>query len=104
VKSVVNEMICLGEIACDERIDRFWDASLRKALLPGKKEDVFVIIQQASRVLALSFYYSHSLSFTCMQQDPFYEFKQEMPIRSELFIQSVDALIERVDKSISRNR
>jgi hypothetical protein len=32
----------------------------------------------------------------CVLKDPFYEL--EMPIRSELFIQSVDALIERVDK------
>jgi hypothetical protein len=33
----------------------------------------------------------------CVLKDPFYEL--EMPIRSELFIQSVDALIERVDKA-----
>jgi hypothetical protein len=35
----------------------------------------------------------------CVLKDPFYEL--EMPIRSELFIQSVDALIERVDKEKS---
>ena len=33
----------------------------------------------------------------CVLKDPFYEL--EMPIRSELFVQAVDALIERVEKS-----
>lgn len=33
----------------------------------------------------------------CALKDPFYEL--EMPIKTELFIQGVDALIERVDKS-----
>jgi len=33
----------------------------------------------------------------CVLKDPFYEL--EMPIRSDFFIQAVDALIERVDKA-----
>jgi hypothetical protein len=33
----------------------------------------------------------------CALKDPFYEL--EMPIKTELFIQGVDSLIERVDKS-----
>ena len=32
----------------------------------------------------------------CVLKDPFYEL--EMPIRSDFFIQAVDALIERVEK------
>ena len=38
----------------------------------------------------------------CTLKDPFYE--SEMPIRCELFIRSVDALIERLDKSTSKSR
>jgi hypothetical protein len=33
----------------------------------------------------------------CVLKDPFYEL--EMPIRSDLFVQAVDALIERVEKT-----
>lgn len=35
----------------------------------------------------------------CALKDPFYEL--EMPIRSTLFTQAVDALMERLDKSSS---
>jgi len=33
----------------------------------------------------------------CVLKDPFYEL--EMPIRSDLFVQAVDALVERVEKN-----
>jgi hypothetical protein len=33
----------------------------------------------------------------CVLKDPFYEL--EMPIRSELFVQAVDALLDRVSKT-----
>jgi trafficking protein particle complex subunit 4 len=35
----------------------------------------------------------------CVLKDPFYEL--EMPIRSDLFVQAVDALLERVEKTPS---
>lgn len=37
----------------------------------------------------------------CVLKDPFYEL--EMPIRSDLFVQAVDALIEKVERSSSSN-
>jgi len=36
----------------------------------------------------------------CTLKDPFYE--SEMPIRCDLFIRSVDALVDRFDKSSSK--
>ena len=38
----------------------------------------------------------------CVLKDPFYEL--EMPIRSELFVQAVDALLDRSSKGISTKR
>jgi trafficking protein particle complex subunit 4 len=53
---------------------------------PGTHPDMSAVLQEI-----------YILYADCVAKDPFYEL--EMPIRSELFTQAVDALIDRVEKA-----
>jgi trafficking protein particle complex subunit 4 len=53
---------------------------------PGTHPDMSAVLQEI-----------YVLYADCVAKDPFYEL--EMPIRSELFTQAVDALIDRVEKA-----